>query len=108
MSWKEIKPVKGWRRLNHQSGYLNECTGQTLIITKKQFSSNYYVLIFVAEQTDEKDGKIISPNFSTESKAEAYALKLMNKHTDGIVWLFFVRTSYPFVFVSLSLLELIQ
>jgi hypothetical protein len=56
-----------------------------LIITKKQFSSNYYVLIFVAEQTDEKDGKIISPNFSTESKAEAYALKLMNKHTDGIV-----------------------
>jgi hypothetical protein len=56
-----------------------------LIITKKQFSSNYYVLIFVAEQTDEKDGKIISPNFSTESKAEAYAFKLMNKHTNGIV-----------------------
>jgi len=81
---KKIKTIKGWRQLNHQGGYLNECTGQTLIITKKQFSSNYHVLIFVAEQTDEKDGKKISPNFSTEPKAEAYAFKLMTKHPNGI------------------------
>jgi hypothetical protein len=36
------------------------------------------------EQTDEKDGKKISPDFSTESKAEAYAFKLMTKNPNGI------------------------
>jgi hypothetical protein len=81
---KTIKTIKGWRQLKHQGGYFNECTGQTLIVTKKQFSSNFHVLVFVGQQADEKDAKIVSPVFSAESKAEAYAIKLMTKHPDGI------------------------
>jgi hypothetical protein len=80
----EVRPIKGWKMLKHEGGCINECTGQTLIIAKKQFSSNYHVLIFVAQQTDDKDGRVISPEFSSESKAEAYAVKLMAKHPDGI------------------------
>ncbi|MGD6853091.1 MAG: hypothetical protein ACQCN6_13615 [Candidatus Bathyarchaeia archaeon] len=80
----QFKTIKGWRTLKHEGGYINECTGQTLVIAKKQFSSNYHVLIFVAQRTEEKDGRIISPEFSTETKAEAYAVKLMAKQPNGI------------------------
>ncbi len=70
--------------LKHEGGYLNESTGQTLVIAKKQFSNNYHVLVFVAQRTEEKDGRVISPEFSTETKAEAYAVKLMAKQPNGI------------------------
>ena len=80
----EIKTIKGWKRLKHEGGYLNEFTGQTLIVAKKKFSSNYYVLVFIAQQTEEKDGRPISPDFSTEAKAETYAVNLMTKHPNGI------------------------
>jgi hypothetical protein len=80
----EIKVIKGWKMLKHEGGYINEYTGQTLIIAKKKFSSNHYVLIFVGQQTKEEDGRAISPEFSTESKAQAYAFKLMTKHPKGI------------------------
>ena len=63
---------------------MNEHTGQTLTITKKQFSADYHVLLFTGQQTDEKESKTISPDFPTESKAESFALKLMDKHPDGI------------------------
>lgn len=63
---------------------MNENTGQTLIVSKKQFSSNYQVLLFVGQQTEEKDGKKISPEFPTEAKADAYAFGLMSKHPDGM------------------------
>jgi hypothetical protein len=81
----KIKTFKGWKTLKHEGGYINECTGQTLIVTQKQFSCDYYVLIFVAQKTEQKDGRVISPDFSTESKAEAYAFKLMAKNPNGIV-----------------------
>jgi hypothetical protein len=80
----KIKNIKGWKMLKHEGGYINEYTGQTLVITKKKFSGNYYVLIFVAQQTEEKEGRAISPEFSTETKAETYAVKLMTKYPNGI------------------------
>jgi hypothetical protein len=53
-------------------------------VVQKQFSCDYHVVVFVGEQTDENKGKVISPDFSTESKAEAYAFKLMAKNPDGM------------------------
>lgn len=55
-----------------------------MIVTKKQFSSNYCVLVFVSKRTEDKDGKVISPEFSTKTKADAYAFKLMTKNPNGI------------------------
>lgn len=76
--------IKGWKTLKHECGYLNECTGQTLIITKKQYGSDFHVLVFVAQRTEDKDGRVISPEFPTQAKAEAYAFKLMTKNPNGI------------------------
>jgi hypothetical protein len=81
----EIKDIKGWKILKHECGYLNECTGQTLIVTQKQYSCDFYVLVFAGQRTEDKDARVISPEFSTEPKAEAYALKLMIKNPNGIV-----------------------
>ncbi len=62
---------------------MNETTEQTLIVSKKPFSSNFQVLLFVGQQTEEKDGKKVSPEFATESKADAFALDWMTKHPNG-------------------------
>jgi hypothetical protein len=80
----KIKDIKGWKILKHECGYLNECTGQTLTVTQKQYGQDYYVLIFVGQPTEQKDGRVISPEFATEAKAEAYAIKLMTKNPNGI------------------------
>jgi len=37
---KLIKVIKGWRRMSNQGCYVNEITGQTLIVLKKEFSEN--------------------------------------------------------------------
>ncbi len=79
-----MKIIKGWRRISNEGGYLNEHTGQTLTICKKQFGQTYHVSLFAGEKTDEADGKRISPEFATTSKAQAYAIDLMNKHPNGI------------------------
>ena len=80
-----MKDIKGWRKISNQGGYINETTGQTLIVNKKPFSENYHVSLFVGEQTNEEDSKRLSPEFSTASKAETYAIDLMKKHPNGIV-----------------------
>jgi hypothetical protein len=54
-----------------------------LIIAKKDFSANYHVILFVGEQTDKAEGKKISPDFSKQVKAEAFALGWMAKHPNG-------------------------
>ena len=79
-----MKIIKGWRRISNEGGYLNEHTGQTLTICKKQFGQTYHVSLFAGEKTDEADGERISPEFATTSKAQAYAIDLMNKHPNGI------------------------
>jgi plasmid rolling circle replication initiator protein Rep len=80
-----LKIIKGWKKISNQGGYVNENTGQTLIVAKKDFSENYHVLLFVGEQTDEAESKKISPEFSTKTKAEAIALDWMGKHPNGTV-----------------------
>jgi len=78
-----LKIVKGWKKISNQGGYVNEVTGQTLIVAKKEFSENYHILLFVGEETDKAEGKKISPEFSKMAKAEAYALDWMEKHPKG-------------------------
>lgn len=80
-----MKLIKGWKRISNQGGFVNESTGQTLIVSKKEFSENYHVLLFAGQQTNKDESKRISPEFSTEAKAEAFAIDLMEKHPNGIV-----------------------
>ena len=67
-----MKLIRGWKKLSNEGGFVNETTGQTLLVSKKEFSQNYHVLLFVGEQTDKKEGKKISPDYSSQPKAEAF------------------------------------
>ena len=80
-----MKLINGWKKISNEGGFVNENTGQTLIVSKKEFSQNYNVLLFVGEQTEKKEGKKISPDFRTESKAEDFAINWMGKHPNGMV-----------------------
>ena len=80
-----MKLIKGWKKISNEGGFVNEVTGQTLIVSKKDFSQNYHVLLFVGEQIDKDEAKKISPDFHTEAKAEVFAIDWMKKHSDGTV-----------------------
>jgi hypothetical protein len=77
-----MKILKGWRKIDRDRGYLNETTGQNLVVTKKQFGMHYVVLLIPRIKIDDK-GKEISPEYATASKAESYALDWMEKHPRG-------------------------
>jgi hypothetical protein len=77
-----LKIMRGWRKMDRQRGFLNETTGQNLVVSKKEFSSNYVVLLFPRVRVDDK-GESISPAYATAPKAEAYALSWMEKHPRG-------------------------
>jgi hypothetical protein len=79
-----MKMIKGWRKISNQGGYINEKTGQTLVVSKKEFGQTYHIALYTGEKTDEINSKRISPEFSTSSRAEAYAIDLMEKHPNGI------------------------
>ena len=68
--------------MDRQRGFVNETTGQNLVVTKKEFGANYVVLLFPRVRADDK-GETISPEYATASKAEAYALNWMGKHPRG-------------------------
>ena len=78
-----MKIVKGWRRIDNERGFMNETTGQKLVVTKKQYGEHYLVLLFPKVKEDEEERKI-SPEFSTEVKAEAFARDWMSKHPKGV------------------------
>ena len=78
-----MKIVKGWRRIDNQRGYINATTGQNLIVTKKQYGEHYVVLLFSKAENDD-EGRKISPEFPTESKAESFAMDWMKKHPRGV------------------------
>ena len=78
-----MKIVKGWRRIDNRRGYMNRMTGQNLVVTKKQYGEHYLALLFPRIRNDE-EGKKISPEFPTESKAESFAMDWMNKHPRGL------------------------
>jgi hypothetical protein len=62
---------------------MHETTGQNLVVTKKQYGEHYVVLLFPKVRNDE-EGRKLSPEFSTEAKAEAFAMDWMSKHPEGI------------------------
>ena len=78
-----MKILKGWRKISNKGGFLNETTGQTLTVAKKEFGVHFHVLLFAGERTEDVNGRIISPDYSTEAKAEAYAVDWMGKNPNG-------------------------
>ncbi len=68
--------------MDRQRGFVNETTGQNLVVTKEEFSLEYVVLLFPRVRVDDK-GETISPAYATASKAEAYGLNWMEKHPKG-------------------------
>lgn len=78
-----MKIVKGWRRINNHRGYVNATTGQNLVVIKKEFGEHYLVMIFSMVKNDD-EGRKISPEYTSASKAEAFAMDWMNKHPNGI------------------------
>ncbi|HCW06027.1 MAG TPA: hypothetical protein DGG95_01535 [Cytophagales bacterium] len=78
-----MKIVKGWKKISNKGGYINEFTGQALIITKQEFGQHYHVLLFKQERTENADGTKISPEYSTEVKAEDFAMNWMKKNPNG-------------------------
>ena len=78
-----MKTVRGWKRISHKGGFVNETTGQTLVIAKQEFAEHYHVLLFKQERTDDVDADKISPEYASEAKAEAFAIKWMEKNPNG-------------------------
>jgi len=78
-----MKIVKGWRRIDNERGFVNETTGQNLIVKKKEFGQHYIVMLFPSMNGNEEATKI-SPEYATEAKADAFARDWMSKHPLGI------------------------
>lgn len=79
-----MRIVKGWKRISNKGGFVNEVTGQTLVIAKQEFGEHYHVLLFSQERTHDAQGNKISPEYSSEVKAEAYAMGWMAKNPKGM------------------------
>jgi hypothetical protein len=77
-----MKIIEGWKKIDNERGYLNATTGQNVTVSKKRFGQHYVVLLF-AEPTVNDEGKQISPEYATASKAEGFALDWMEKHPKG-------------------------
>jgi len=78
-----MKLIKGWRQISHKGGFVNEVTGQTLVIAKQEFGEHYHVLLFRQERTDDDQANKISPVYSSEARAEAFAIDWMKKNPNG-------------------------
>jgi len=79
-----MKIVRGWRRIDKERGFLNETTDQNLVVTKKQFGVHYIVMLF-GKVEDTEEGRKLSPEFSTDARAEAFAMDWMSKHPCGAI-----------------------
>jgi hypothetical protein len=77
-----MRIIEGWKKIDNERGYLNETTGQNLVVSKKQFGQHYLVLLFPKMRSGD-EGTKISPEYATKSKAEAYAFDWMKKHPKG-------------------------
>jgi len=78
-----VRIVEGWRRIDNQRGHVNATTGQNLVVIKKEFGEHYLVMLFPMMRKDYVEGRKISPEYVTESKADAFAMDWMNKHPKG-------------------------
>ncbi len=77
-----MKMIKGWRRIDNKRGFINELTGQNLVVEKKEFGEEYVVMLF-PKMKDVEEGQKISPEYPTAAKAEAFAFDWMSKHPKG-------------------------
>ena len=77
-----MKIVKGWRRIDNERGFINETTGQNLVVKKKQFGQHFIVMLFQSINSIEEATKI-SPEYPTEEKADAFARDWMSKNPRG-------------------------
>jgi hypothetical protein len=78
-----LRIIKGWKKLSHECGYLNDNSGQTVVVSRKEFSKNFYVRLFDSGHAEKDDGKTISPEYATKTKADAFAHDWMQKHPNG-------------------------
>ena len=78
-----MRIVKGWRRIDNERGFVNETTGQNLVVAKKQFGEHYIVRLFSGMNAADEEGTKLSPEFSTKAKADAFAMNWMSKHPLG-------------------------
>lgn len=79
-----MKLLRGWKRIDNERGFMNETTGQNLVVTKKPFGQHFLVLLFPEIETKSKtDGRKLSPEFPTEAKAAAFAMDWMSNHPEG-------------------------
>jgi hypothetical protein len=78
-----VKLLRGWKRISNKGGFINEVTGQTLVISKQEFGAGYHVLLFSQERSDDAEGDKISPEYSSEARAEAFAIDWMKKNPNG-------------------------
>ena len=74
-----MKPLKGWRKMSHERGFQNETTGQTITVKKKEFT-DYYLVWLIPNEARDAEGKKLSPDFISKSKAQAFALDWMKKN----------------------------
>ena len=77
-----MKIIEGWKKIDNERGYLNITSGQNVVVSKKQFGQHYVVMLFL-DPTGSNEGKQISPEYATESKAEAIAIDWMKKNPKG-------------------------
>jgi hypothetical protein len=78
-----VRVVEGWRRIDNQRGHINATTGQNLVVIKKEFGEHYLVVVFPIVRNHNVQGRKKSPEYATESKAEAFAMDWMHKHPKG-------------------------
>jgi hypothetical protein len=78
-----MKILEGWRKIDNKRGYMNVTTGENLVVTKKKFGMHYLVMLIPWTKNADEEGRKISPEYATESQAEAFAVDWMNKHPKG-------------------------
>ena len=79
-----MKLLRGWRRIDNERGFVNETTGQNVVVTKKPFGQHFLVFLFPEmKRKGETEGKKLSPEFPTEAKAVAFAMDWMSNHLEG-------------------------
>lgn len=77
-----MKMLKGWRKMSHNRGYQNETTGQIIAVKKKEFTDDYVVWLIPNEAKDAQ-GKRISPDFTSQARAQEYVRMWMKKNPNG-------------------------
>ena len=79
-----MKLLKGWRKIDNERGFVNETTGQNVVVTKKPFGQHFLVFLFPGIKTkSETEGRKLSPEFPTEAKAVAFAMDWMSNYPGG-------------------------